>query len=143
MKTRELDGRWEQNNVEGQYKSHQGLRPRSRVPGGLGCHVGLGRDLFPSLACAAGWLSLMCERRKSRTRLYSFYFADFDSKIGLKASLPVVYSLIVSVRQYRNCKEPSRRSSSFQSINLKSKYLQVQSVGIMKGFLQRINKILT
>ena len=51
--------------------------------------------------------------------------------------------LIVTVKQHRNYKEPSLRLSSFQIINLKSNYLQVQSIGIMKEFLQRINKILT
>ena len=59
--------------------------------------------------------------------VYRFYFVDFDSKIGKKASLPLGYSLIVSAKQYRNYKEPYRRSSFLQ---VTIKYL----------FFKRINK---
>ena len=59
-------------------------------------------------------------------RLGTLYtIVDFDSQIGKKAPLPLVYSLIVSRRQYRNYKEPSRRMSSLQIINVKFKHLQV------------------
>ena len=48
MKTRELDGRAERGNNEGQEKSHRGLHPRSCVLGGLGCPRRSGEESYYS-----------------------------------------------------------------------------------------------
>ena len=52
IRTKVLDGRRKRSNGEGQSKSHWGLRPRSRVPSGPGCHAGGERDLYTLLAGA-------------------------------------------------------------------------------------------
>ena len=72
MRTKELDGRRERSNGEGQWKSHWGLHPRSCVPDRSGCRTGGESNYYALLAGAAPrfrWTNAQARGRVSGERM--------------------------------------------------------------------------